>query len=400
MLYRIFITLALLASLAALAASFWIVCPAPFYNVWLLSVVASEWSLWLAALGFVGIACALIAHTLNRTRRLWWRVAVVCGVAAFACAVVPLLSGLRAAREHDVDVSFARYFAGVRGSAMHSGDIKTFTFATVEGTELKLDAYLPPAGVAANGAGIVVVHGGSWRAGERSDFPQWNHWLASQGYTIFDVDYRLAPQPNWQSATGDVKCAVAWVKRHAAEFQVDRNRLALMGRSAGGHLALLAGYAPGDARLPSSCEDVTDTSVRAVMSLYAPTNLIWAYDNPANERVIDGKATLRAFLGDSPHESDAMRERYLVASPLTHISSATVPTLLVHGGLDQLVRDENMRFVAARLSQAGVAHETISLGYAQHGFDYNFNGFGSQVTQAVMLDFLRANLTAQATTTR
>ncbi len=400
MLYRIFIIAALLTSFAALAASFWIVCPAPFYNVWLLSVVASEWSLWLAALAFVGILCALIAHTLNRAKRLWWRVAVVCGVVAILCAVVPMISGLRAAREHNVDVSFARYFVGGRGDTMPVAEIKTYTFATVEGAELKLDAYLPPAGIAANGAGIVVVHGGSWRAGERSDFPQWNHWLASQGYTIFDVDYRLAPQPNWQTATGDVKCAVAWVKSHTADFQVDANRLALLGRSAGGHLALLAGYAPDDARLPSSCESMTDTNVRAIVSLYAPTDLIWAYDNPANQRVIDGKATLRGFLGDSPHQSDAMRERYLAASPVTHVSSSTPPTLLIHGGQDQLVRDENMRFLAARLDEAGVAHKTISLDYAQHGFDYNFNGFGSQIAQAVMLDFLRANLDAQTANAR
>lgn len=395
MLYRIFIIAALLASLAALAAGFWIVCPAPAYNVWLLSVVASEWSLWLAALAFVGILCALVAHTLNRAKRLWWRVAFVCGAVALVCAVVPLISGLRAAHEHKVDLSMGRYFAGVRGDTMPVRDIKTYTFATVEGIELKLDTYLPPAGIAANGAGIIVVHGGSWRAGERSDFPQWNYWLASQGYTVFDIDYRLAPQPNWQTATGDVKCAVAWVEAHAADFQIDANRLALLGRSAGGHLALLAAYTKNDVRLPSSCESVTDTNVRAVVSLYAPTDLIWAYDNPANQRVIDGKATLRAFLGNSPHQSDAMRERYLAASPVTHVSNATVPTLLIHGGRDQLVRDENMRLLAARLAETGVAHKTISLGYAQHGFDYNFNGFGSQIAQTVMLDFLRVNLEAQ-----
>jgi len=405
MLYRTFIFLALLASLTALTASFWIVCPAPAYNLWLLSVVASEWSLWLAALGILGIACALIAHTLNRTRRLWWRVALVCGVVAASCSLVPLVSGLQVARHHGVNLSLARYFNGVHGSAEQRGAVKTYTFANAEGVELKLDAYLPPAGVEANGAGIIIVHSGSWRAGERSDFPQWNYWLARQSYTIFDVDYRLAPQPNWQTATGDVKCAVAWVKHHAAEFRVAPQRLALMGRSAGGHLALLAAYANEDARLPSSCDNeinndantgneaTPDTNgVRAVVSLYAPTDLIWAYDNPANQRVIDGKATLRAFLGGSPHESNLMRERYLVASPTKHVTPATTPTLLIHGGHDQLVRDENMSLLAARLAEAGASHKTIFISYAQHGFDYNFNGWGAQVSQAVMLDFFRANL--------
>ncbi|MEJ7700346.1 MAG: alpha/beta hydrolase [Pyrinomonadaceae bacterium] len=92
---------------------------------------------------------------------------------------------------------------------------------------------LPMTNSAANGASVIVVHGGSWNGGERNDFPQWNRWLAVQGYTVFDIDYRVAPQPNYLTATSDVKCAIRWIKNHAAEFEISPERIALLGRSAG-----------------------------------------------------------------------------------------------------------------------------------------------------------------------
>src|SRR3712207_8377221 len=61
---------------------------------------------------------------------------------------------------------------------------------------------------------------------------------------------RLAPQPNWQTATADVKCAIGWLKRNAVQYGVDPHRIALLGRSAGGHLALLAAYTSDEAALP------------------------------------------------------------------------------------------------------------------------------------------------------
>jgi acetyl esterase/lipase len=165
-----------------------------------------------------------------------------------------------------------------------------------------------------------------------------------------------------------------------------------MGRSSGGHLALLAAYSAGDERLPATCQDLqTSENVRAVVSFYAPTDLLWAYDNPANRFVIDGPAALARFLGGSPRESAEMRERFILASPVAHVAANTPPTLLIHGGRDQLVRNENMNFLAGKLKAADITHKTLHIPYAQHGFDYNFNGFGAQIAESVILDFLREN---------
>jgi acetyl esterase/lipase len=382
--------LPLLLNSIALLAVIWIIVPAPAYNIWLFSVVASEWSLWFGALALIGIIFSLF----NRGGNLWIA-SLTIGSIALIISLYPLFSVVSTAREQNVSLSLGRYFNGLwKENSSSKDDAKnftTYTFARVDGKDLQLDVYSPTQNTANNGASLIVVHGGSWSGGERNDFPQWNGLFAAQGFTVFDIDYRLA-QPNYLTATGDVKCAVKWVKENAAKFKISPDQIALIGRSAGGHLALLAAYSANDARLPASCStNETSENVRAVVSIYAPTDLPWAYDNPANQRVINGPQALANFLGGSPHESNEMRERYVLASPVSHIASNTPPTLLIHGGQDQLVRPENMNLLAEKLKEANTPHKTLFIPYAQHGFDYNFNGWGAQISERAILDFLREN---------
>ena len=388
---RSFLNLTAFASGAfALPAAMWIVVPAPHQYVWLLAVAASEWSLWLAIIASFGIVCALAARYFDGSGKVWI-VSLIIGFAALIISLYPPLSSLSVARENNVSLSLNRYFSAVFANKPAAENFQTYTFAQFDGKDLQLDVYAPTIENANNGAAVIVVHGGSWNGGKRSDFPEWNQWLAANGLTVFDIDYRLT-QPNYLSATGDVKCAVAWVKNHAAEFNIAPDRIALLGRSAGAHLALLTAYSADDARLPAACtENQSSEKVRAVVSFYAPTDLIWDYDNPANEAVIDGKATLAGFLGGNPQDSNEMREKYVLASPVSHISNDTPPTLLIHGGQDQLVRSVNMQFLDEKLSASNVPHRTILISYAQHGFDYNFNGFGSQIIQPRILNFLNEN---------
>lgn len=383
------IILPLLINLIVLLAVVWIVVPAPAYNVWLWSVAASEWSLWLGAIALIGIVFSLF----NRTGNLWMA-SVLIGIVALGIALYPLFSVISVAQRENVSLSLRRYFGGVLnfGNSSENGakDFTTYTFAQFDGKDLQLDVYLPTAKTENNNASLIVVHGGSWSGGERNDFPQWNKMFAREGFTIFDIDYRLA-QPNFLTATGDVKCAVKWVKENAEKFQISPERIAILGRSAGGHLALLAAYSANDAKLLPSCgKNETSETVRAVVSIYAPTDLLWAYDHPANQRVIDGPQTLANFLGGSPHDSAELKERYVLTSPASHADSA-VPTLLIHGGQDQLVRAENMNLLAEKLIESNVPHKTIFLPYAQHGFDYNFNGWGAQISESSILKFLSEN---------
>ena len=382
--------LPLLLNSTVLLAIIWIIVPAPAYNVWLFSVAAGEWSLWFGMTALAGIIFGLF----NRNGNLWLA-SLTIGSIAFIISLYPLFSVVSVARQQNVSPSFERYFSGLwkenRSSKDDAKVFTTYTFAQVDGKDLQLDVYLPTQNTANNGASLIVVHGGSWSGGARNDFPQWNQMFAANGYTVFDIDYRLA-QPNYLTANGDVKCALKWVKENAAKFKISPDRIALLGRSAGAHLALLAAYSAGVARLRASCsENETGETVSAVISFYAPTDLLWDYNNPANERVVSAPVTLSHFLGGSPHESDDMRERYILVSPVSHVASDTPPTLLIQGGQDQLVRPENMNLLADKLKEAGVPHKTLFIPYAQHGFDYNFNGWASQISERAILNFLREN---------
>jgi len=351
--------LAIVLTFIALLSVIWIIVPAPDYRVWLFSVAVGEWSLWFGALALIGLISGLIARATVGKNKLGV-VSLIIGSVAFVISLYPLFSTLPIASEQGVSFSLKRYFSGFTSSKTQTANFTTHTFAQVDGKDLQVNVYSPMNETANNGASVIVIHGGSWNGGTRSDFPQWNGWLAENGFTVFDVDYRLAPQPNYLTATGDVKCALRWVKEHAAEFKVLPERIALLGRSAGAHLALLAAYSAGDARLPATCADKeTSEDVRAVVSFYAPIDLLWGYDNPANRLVINGPATLARFLGGNPHESAEIRERFVLASPTAQVRENTPPTLLIHGGGDQLVRSENMTRLAEQLKDADVPHKTL-----------------------------------------
>jgi acetyl esterase/lipase len=387
--HRLLILTSLVCASFALASVVWILVPAPHYYVWLYSVATSEWSLWLGAIALLAIILALADRAFYKSG-VWSSAAVFVGLIAFLISLYPFLASLQLAREKNVSLSIAQYFSGLSG-VKSEYQFKTYTFKQTGEVELKMDVYSPPENVQTNGSGIIVIHGGSWSGGTRNDFPQWNSWLAANGYTVFDIDYTLAPQPNYLSAIGDVKCAVKFVKARGAEFNVSPDRVVLLGRSAGAHLALIAAYSENDVRLPSTCAETNvgvDEKVRAVVSFYAPVDLIWDYDNPANQRVIDGPQTIANFIGGNPQESNELHDRYILASPAERKSVNLPPTLLIHGERDQLVRFENLDILAEKLKQNNVFYETIRIPYAQHGFDYNFNGFGSQIVKPLLLDFL------------
>ncbi len=180
------------------------------------------------------------------------------------------------------------------------------------------------------------------------------------------------------TAPADIKTAVQWIKEHSAKFNIDPERVVLMGRSAGAHIALLAAY--------------TMDGVRAVVSFYGPVDLLWAYDVRGNKKVHDGPESLINFLGGRPGDSEEMRKRYVTASPVGYINENTPPTFLVHGGRDRLVWWKNMERLGEKLAAADVPHEIYFIPYAHHGFDYNLDGWGSQVTGELVLRFLTRHL--------
>jgi acetyl esterase/lipase len=267
---------------------------------------------------------------------------------------------------------------------------ETVAYARSGGEVLEAEVWEPPAegrapDVAAQGRpAVIVVHGGGWCSGERGEFPSWDAWLADEGYVVFDIDYRLAPPPSWREAPSDVACAIGWVKENSARYNVDPERVALMGRSAGAQLALLTAYEEGRATPAPGCavRGVRHTGVAAVVGFYAPTDL----SRLSSMGYLNG---MDRFVGGSP---DAVPGRYRGLSPVSHLDPADPPTFLAYGGDDRIVPPSQSELLGERLDEAGVPHRLVRLPWANHTFDFLWGGWGSQITRSALKVFLQEHL--------
>lgn len=378
-----------------------IILPAPSAYLWMAAVGVGEWSVWLLLASLISLVCGACTLWLGRRSASAWA-GITLSLVTVVCASVPVVDGYRTAAHRGVSLSWSRYFLGTgQADALAMIDVqRDVEFAVPDGHPLRLDVYQPPYPTQrepqTDGASrplspaVIVIHGGSWRGGEKSDFETYDRWLAAGGRVVFDVEYRLANSAqHFPAQLTDIKCAIAWVKSHAAQYHVDPERLALMGRSAGGQLALLAAYTANDLNPQSGSCDAQETSVRAVISFYGPTDLAWDYTHPGRPDVIDTPHVLENYLGGSLTSAP---QAYASASPTEHVGAQSPPTLFLHGGHDQLVLAENVERIIPKLTAAGVPFTYVYLPWANHGFDYNFNGWGSQIAQAEIGKFLDSHL--------
>lgn len=220
---------------------------------------------------------------------------------------------------------------------------------------------------------VIVIHGGGWDGGDRTQLPGLNHWLARKGYAVAAISYRLAPTFTWPAQRDDVFAAIAFLKSRAGELGLDPDRFVLLGRSAGGQIAQVTGYTAGD------------PAIRGVVGLYAPSDLIFGYVNTHEDDMLRSPALMRQFLGGTP---DTARANYESASALNHVGPRTPPTLLLHGTNDALVWYRHSERLDARLAEFGVPRAFVHLPWATHAFEYNLHGPGGQLTTYALEWFL------------
>jgi acetyl esterase/lipase len=180
-----------------------------------------------------------------------------------------------------------------------------------------------------------------------------------------DVAYRLVPEVDIYGMIGDVKRAIAWMKDNAERYGVDPGKIVLGGSSAGGHLALLAGYAPKHPELtPEELKNV-NLFVRGIIALYGSNDLVlgWKAYNlppdlplvPVGTEITDEKLSFAGrvdiLLGGSP---DEVPDMYQLACPTTHVHPGVPPTLLVQGDKDFIVPVKGTHELYAKLAESGV----------------------------------------------
>ena len=224
-------------------------------------------------------------------------------------------------------------------------------YTRTAGIPQRLDACIP------EGHGpfpiAILVHGGGWSSGNKraeNDLKPLMEPLTQAGFVWFSIDYRLAPTNPWPAGFEDVQAAIRWVKAHGAEFKGDTNRIALIGYSAGGHLACHAGVMADDS-----------TRVQAVVGCAAPTDHI-----ADSERRGGISKSMQALLGSPPEMGAETRSRLREFSPINYVKPGLPPFFLIGGTEDKSVPYSQSVNFHARLQRAGVPVELVTLTNATH----------------------------------
>jgi acetyl esterase len=249
---------------------------------------------------------------------------------------------------------------------------KDIAFATAGGETLKLDVHVP------EGDGpfptAILVHGGGWTGGHKQQFitPLFDP-LTKARYVWFSVDYRLAPKHPWPACAEDVETAMQWIFANAAKYKVDTRRVALIGESAGGHLAAYAALK-------------TKQKLKAVVVLYGVHDFVarafqYARIDPNVSSLFGGIGTLNA------DTAVVLRE----ASPYTHVREGLPPFLMMHGIADTAVPYAQSVDMCAKLRSKGNACELYTVN-GPHGMDRWEMDPGTQGYKAKLIEWLAVAL--------
>lgn len=244
-----------------------------------------------------------------------------------------------------------------------------------------------PAG-AAPAPVVLYLHGGGFRVGHHLDWPRLVATLTANGFAAACVQYRLSGEATFPAALHDIKAAVRFLRHRGHELGVDADRIGTWGRSAGGYFAAMLATTAGLPEL-DGVEGIArgSSAIRAGVSWYGPTDLAtqprlgppsWGNADPA-------RSPEALWLG-APVAT--VPERAALASPITHVSAASAPLLLVHGDRDDGVPIEQSERLAAAYRAVGPTVEFIAV----PGGDHGFSGMDHQPLLAAGLAFLTRHL--------
>ena len=372
--------LASILSILGLFLSLWIVIPAPTFSLLPLAVCAPELSPWLIAIDGIALAIAILTNKSG-----WFSLVLVCSSLGLFLSLLPLIQFpatermFKAEVEQVLGTDYLEHIPQVikdkmRPKPLVIADVfrgisypdiritRGLVFASPDGVDLKLNIYRPFA--TGKHPTIIIIYGGAWRTGSPNNYEQFSSYMAAQGYTAIAIDYRHAPKYKFPKQLEDVETALEYIQTHADDLEVDLNKIAIMGRSAGGHLATLAAYRQNT------------ISFKAIVNYYAPVDLADGYDDLPVPDPIGVRTILENFIGGSPTEKP---ELYHQASLTTYLRADSPPSLLVYPSRDHLVQAKFGKGLYDKLKATDNPAILLEIPWAEHAFDAVFFGVSNQL---------------------
>jgi acetyl esterase/lipase len=235
-------------------------------------------------------------------------------------------------------------------------------YSETHGVGLLMDVFAPSGD--GNGLGIIDVVSGSWHSdrGKLRDHERAQIFsiFCQRGYTVFAIRPGSVSKFTATEMVANAEQGIRWVKGRAAQYQIDPNRLGIVGASAGGHLACLVAVRNGRSKLNSTKQDA---SVRAAGIFFPPTDLLKFGGQEIDPKTDPGIGVVLRELafpnGVDQLSDDEVRERLIAISPARRVTENTPPFLLIHGTADPLVPIQQSRTMIEALQEKGVSAELI-----------------------------------------
>ena len=215
-----------------------------------------------------------------------------------------------------------------------------------------MDIYLPTGRSVSSTKSLVLIHGGGWNSGSKAEFSGYIESFKTRmpDYAIFNINYRLVNGGNFfPTQEEDVKEAIDFIVRHAESYHISSKKLVLLGVSAGAHLALLQAY------------KYKSPAIKAVVDYFGPADLIAMYQKPWHPLV---PLALQMITGTT---HDKAPQLFHSSSPVEFITPQSPPTLILHGGKDQVVDVSQSKILAEKLRAAGVEYRLEIYPAERHG---------------------------------
>jgi len=236
-------------------------------------------------------------------------------------------------------------------------EYKDIVYKTIDSTNLKLDIYHSK-DLIEKAPLLLFIHGGAWKKGDKHDYLLYLIDYAKKGYVTATVQYRFTDKAKFPAQLLDVNDAVIWLKQNADQYHIDSKNVAVIGGSAGGHLAMMVGYTSDIPEFNEDENSLVSSKVQAVVNLYGPSDLTTEYAREQGSV----KRLLGKLYNDAP-------EYYVKASPSTYITKDDPPTLIFQGTIDELVPFSQSDSLNEKLKRTGVSVEYHKLEGWPHTMD-------------------------------
>jgi pectinesterase len=240
---------------------------------------------------------------------------------------------------------------------------KNIFYCNTAERNLALDVFCPAKKTKVKRTAIIIIHGGGWRSGSKDMFHSMAQHLAALGYVCFTPEYRLSTEALYPAGVHDVKAAIRWVRKNAAKYNIDTNKIAVAGHSAGGELAAMMGATNDIASFEGGgCDLKYSSKVNAVIDLDG----LLAFIHPESGEGDDSKRTSAAtyWFGFSKTDNPQL---WKDGSPLTHVGKHMPPILFInsnvtrmHAGRDDLIKILDEHHIYSEVHSFDAPHSFVS----------------------------------------